>query len=115
MDMANTFGALLRHFRLLRGLTKTELAEALGAGRMSVIDWEKGARVPRDRARILDLAQVLQLSAAETDQLGGAARQKKRSSDGSPPPVDEPLDALANKAPAGRGVLHQLRPPIPDF
>jgi tetratricopeptide (TPR) repeat protein/transcriptional regulator with XRE-family HTH domain len=114
--MPTTFGQLLRHYRLRAGLTKSELAEALGAGRSSITDWEADKRVPRDRARLEDLTQVLRLTPHEAQQLAATAR--RRSSALTPEkllvPGDEPPDARAPTA-LVTPRRHQLRAPIADF
>src|SRR4029079_14850509 len=75
--MLSTFGQLLRHYRIRAGLTKSELADALGAGRSSIADWEGEKRVTRDRARLQDLAQVLGLMPDEAAQLAAVARGRQ--------------------------------------
>jgi len=74
--MDEPFAHLLRRFRTRAGLTISELALALGAARDSIRAWEQGRRVPRDRARLADLAQVLQLSSTEATTLAAAARSQ---------------------------------------
>src|SRR5690349_8494375 len=75
--MDEPFDRLLQRFRARAGMTLSELAEALGAARSSVRAWEQGRRVPRDRARLADLAQVLQLSPTEASALAAAARSHR--------------------------------------
>jgi tetratricopeptide (TPR) repeat protein len=115
--MAETFGQALRRFRRRAGLTVTELAEKLGAGRRSIACWEQGQRVPRDRARVLDLGQVLQLDDQEIEHLVTAARRHSThpedlaSVPGSVVPVDGDVGGAGYPAP----LRHQLRAPISDF
>jgi predicted ATPase/transcriptional regulator with XRE-family HTH domain len=107
--MAESFGHLLHRFRARARLNISELAEALGADRKSVAAWEAHQRVPRDRARLIDLAEVLRLSPSETEQLIIAVRHHRPSSyrDGllaadsgpfdSPPPVAPPADPVTSQ------------------
>ena len=93
--MTETFATLLRRYRERRGLTKAELALRLSAGRASITEWEAGNRVPRDRARLEDLAQVLGLSQAESDTLFAAARGAARPTDDEVVVVSPASDAEA--------------------
>jgi tetratricopeptide (TPR) repeat protein/transcriptional regulator with XRE-family HTH domain len=109
--MSQTFAYYLTRFRQRRGLTKSALAEALGATRMSIIDWEAGRRVPRDQARLLDLAQVLQLTPSEAEHLIMAARQHSAA-------ATSPAQAAAPQGAADPLTMarpHQLRPSVADF
>jgi tetratricopeptide (TPR) repeat protein/transcriptional regulator with XRE-family HTH domain len=114
--MPTTFGQLLRHYRLRAGLTKSELAEALGAGRSSITDWEAEKRVPRDRARLEDLTQALRLAPDEAEQLAATARRRSSALTAEDPLVPGADQRVAD----GRAALvtprrHQLRAPIADF
>jgi tetratricopeptide (TPR) repeat protein/transcriptional regulator with XRE-family HTH domain len=114
--MPSTFGQLLRHYRARAGLTKSELAEALGAGRSSIADWEAEKRVPRDRARLQDLAQVLRLTPDEAAQLATLARGRpaRLASGDSQRPIGKHGDDGAH-ATSLTPRRHQLRAPIADF
>jgi tetratricopeptide (TPR) repeat protein/transcriptional regulator with XRE-family HTH domain len=115
--MSETFSVLLRRFRTSAGLTKTELAEALGATRTSITSWEAGRRVPRDRARLEDLAHVLRLTPAETAQLAAAARRHHPSPTHREQPAVEARQTVATPTPypSPPPPQHQLRAPIADF
>ncbi len=71
--MDDRFAALLAAYRLRRGLSQNALARAVGVSPSTVNNLESGQRHPtRDLAR--QLAGVLDLSEAETDELLVAAR-----------------------------------------
>ncbi len=114
--IAETFGQALRRFRTRAGMTVSELADALGASRRSIACWERDRRVPRDRARLLDLAQVLRLHTSEIEQLATIARrhphQAGSESDFAPP---APVAGGANDVRWQAALHHQLRAPIIDF
>jgi transcriptional regulator with XRE-family HTH domain len=63
------FGELLRGFRQREGMTQRELADRLGVHRRTVSDWERSEYLPRTREMVLDLAETLGLSHADTDRL----------------------------------------------
>jgi tetratricopeptide (TPR) repeat protein/transcriptional regulator with XRE-family HTH domain len=111
--MGESFGQALRRFRLRAGLNISELAEAVGANRKSIMLWEHDRRVPRDRARMLDLAQILRLSVAETDLLMAAQRPARL------PPIVAVSGPSDDQAPSPASLLHtqchQLRLPVADF
>jgi predicted ATPase/DNA-binding XRE family transcriptional regulator len=90
---SHSFGALLRRFRTMAGLTQESLAERAGISARAVSDLERGInRAPR--AETLDLlAAALQLATAERSALIAAAH----------PDVSEPLNSSASVAstPAG--------------
>jgi tetratricopeptide (TPR) repeat protein/transcriptional regulator with XRE-family HTH domain len=109
-----SFGDLLQRFRVRAGLTISELAEILGADRKSIRLWEQGQRVPRDRARLDDLAQVLKLSSAEAEQLTTGARAHRNSAAAVALPAVVPANPVRSSA-ATSPRRHQLRAPIPDF
>jgi tetratricopeptide (TPR) repeat protein len=115
--MSETFGQLLCHFRIRAGLTVSELAEAVGASRKSIAAWERNRYVPRDRARLLDLAQTLHLVSAERDQLIATARRQRgalRDRADSPPPSVPASNPFPDPLPT-MVLPHQLRPPVADF
>ncbi len=62
------FSELLRRFRERKQpkLTQLKLADALGVNRQTVVAWERGDYPPKDRTRVVELAQTLQLSDQET-------------------------------------------------
>ena len=68
------FGELLKGFRQREGLTQQELAVRLGVHRRSISDWERSAYLPGTREMVLDLAEALGLSPADTDHLLIAAQ-----------------------------------------
>ncbi len=59
-----TFGPFLKDIRTQRGLTQTQLAEALGVSTAAVSKWECGKCLP-DIAKLDDLAKALDLSILE--------------------------------------------------
>lgn len=115
--MAETFGQALRRFRDRAGLTVTELAEMLGASRHSIACWERDRRVPRDRARLLDLAQVLRLSDREMEQFIAATRRYSTHQDdlASIPTPTVPMDNGVSDAQYSAPSRYQLRAPVADF
>lgn len=83
-DMAlvspQSFGDLLRRYRLAAGLTQEELAARTGLSARGLSDLERGARrAPRQETLQL-LSQALHLSAAELALLKAAARRKVHTS-----------------------------------
>src|SRR5215470_14440076 len=71
------FGALLRHHRILAGLTQEALAERAGLSARAISDLERGlSRTPQ--AGTLDLlAEALQLSGPERADFEAAAHRAK--------------------------------------
>jgi len=107
--MSESFGVLLRRFRTRARLNISELAEALAASRTSIVEWEQDKRVPRDRARLEDLALVLRLSEAEAAELIAAARKHRHL-------VNSPAEGTTGpSATLPASPRHQLRTPLPDF
>src|SRR6266567_3561500 len=60
-----SFGDLLRHYRLAAGLTQEELADQAGLSVRGLSDLERGARRAPRRETVQLLALALHLSAAE--------------------------------------------------
>jgi transcriptional regulator with XRE-family HTH domain len=60
---AEGFGALLRSWRELRGLSNSHLASRIGCDHSTVSRWEHGSRIP-DRRNALALANALHLTGA---------------------------------------------------
>jgi non-specific serine/threonine protein kinase len=77
------FGALLRHYRVLAGLTQEQLAERAGLSRRGIADLERGARRAPYAATIERLAAALELSAPERVRFSAAGRKRLDSSIGS--------------------------------
>jgi transcriptional regulator with XRE-family HTH domain len=73
---AQSFGDLLRRYRLAAGLTQEELAELAGLSVRGLSDLERGARRAPRRETVQLLAEALQLSAAERTRIEAAARQR---------------------------------------
>jgi tetratricopeptide (TPR) repeat protein/transcriptional regulator with XRE-family HTH domain len=73
---AQSFGDLLRRYRLAAGLTQEELADRAGLSVRGLSDLERGARRAPRRETVQLLAEALQLSAAERTQLEAASRQR---------------------------------------
>lgn len=51
-----TFGEKLRQLRQAKGVTQTEVADAIGISKISYINYEKHGKYPRTRARYQALA-----------------------------------------------------------
>jgi len=73
---SQTFGDLLRRYRLVAGLTQEELAAQAGLSVRGLSDLERGARRAPRREAVQLLAEALHLSAAERTRLEAAARQR---------------------------------------
>jgi tetratricopeptide (TPR) repeat protein/transcriptional regulator with XRE-family HTH domain len=93
LDMATvssqSFGDLLRRYRLAAGLTQEELADQAGLSVRGLSDLERGARRAPRRETVQLLAEALHLPAAERTRLEAAARQRGvpavQASEGSGP------------------------------
>lgn len=94
------FGERLRGFRERAGIQQQELAKQLGKSRNTISAWERSLYLPETRDAILRLADVLDLSPIETDQLLFAA--------------SFPLEHEQTTASPFRP-LYQLRGPAADF
>jgi predicted ATPase/DNA-binding XRE family transcriptional regulator len=90
-----SFGDLLRRYRLAAGLTQEELAAQAGLSVRGLSDLERGARRAPRRDTVLLLSEALQLPAAERTRLEAAARQRIAPASGgsmsSPPPSAPPF------------------------
>ncbi len=64
-----TFGDLLRRFRVLENMSQKGLADELHMNRNTVVSWEGGDYLPKERETVLRLAEVLSLSPVETNNL----------------------------------------------
>ena len=64
-----TFGEWLRQFRVRAELSRQELADEIGVHLHTVSAWERGDYLPRNRDRVLELAQALVLGNRDTDLL----------------------------------------------
>jgi tetratricopeptide (TPR) repeat protein/transcriptional regulator with XRE-family HTH domain len=73
---SQSFGDLLRRYRLAAGLTQEELADQAGLSVRGLSDLERGARRAPRRETVQLLAEALHLSAAERTRLEAAARQR---------------------------------------
>jgi tetratricopeptide (TPR) repeat protein/transcriptional regulator with XRE-family HTH domain len=73
---SQSFGDLLRRYRLAAGLTQEELADQAGLSVRGLSDLERGARRAPRRETVQLLALALHLPAAERTQLETAARQR---------------------------------------
>ncbi|HLZ56719.1 MAG TPA: tetratricopeptide repeat protein [Ktedonosporobacter sp.] len=69
------FGELLRMFRERRNpkLSQQGLARAMSVDRQTIVAWETGKYLPKDRTRIIELAEKLHLDEPEMNQLLQAA------------------------------------------
>ncbi len=72
------FGELLRGFRSREGLSQQQLADSIGVGRSTIINWEKSYYLPRNLNQVHKIAEVLNLSPEDTDRLLAAADPDKR-------------------------------------
>jgi transcriptional regulator with XRE-family HTH domain len=70
---AMRFSQLLVKYRTQNGMTIVELAEATGLDRNRISAWEHGKGIPRDRGRLMELAEALQLSSEEERDFAAAA------------------------------------------
>jgi transcriptional regulator with XRE-family HTH domain len=73
MRESETFGSLLRAYRLRAGLAQNALARAAGINAGTVNRLEHDQRLPASRRQVLDLAAALVLEMAETNRLLHAA------------------------------------------
>jgi transcriptional regulator with XRE-family HTH domain len=67
-----TFGELLRRYRLRSGKTQVELAEAISSHQPFISNFERGRAVP-DRAEVIKIGQALSLPESATNELLCAA------------------------------------------
>lgn len=67
------FGELLGQFRVEAGLTQQKLAGLMRKSRGTIINWENGTYLPKERALMLELARHLHLDTLKKDQLLEAA------------------------------------------
>lgn len=72
--MEYVFGELLREFRAREGLTQLELASKLQVSRTTINAWEHSKYLPRYREDVLRLAEALNLSNTDANQLLIAAQ-----------------------------------------
>src|SRR5437588_4064067 len=73
---SQSFGGLLRGYRLAAGLTQEALAAQAGLSVRGLSDLERGARLAPRRETVQLLAEALQLAVAERTRLEAAARQR---------------------------------------
>jgi len=101
---SQTFGDLLRRYRLAAGLTQEELADQAGLSVRGLSDLERGARRAPRRETVQLLAEALHLSAAERTRLETVARQRgvpavqTSSGSGSSPASSAPALPLVGRA-----------------
>ena len=67
------FGELLGQFRTEVKLTQQQLADLMHKARGTIINWENGTYLPKERALVLELAKHLHLDSLKRDQLLEAA------------------------------------------
>src|SRR5215469_7035409 len=77
-DPSQTFGALVRRFRLAAGLTQEELAERAGLSTRAISNLERGVSQSPHQATLDLLAQALELNASERAELEAAMRLYRR-------------------------------------
>lgn len=68
-----TFGELVGLFRTEAKLSQKRLAELMGKSRLTIVNWENGVHLPKERALVLDLAKHLGLDILKRNQLLQAA------------------------------------------
>ncbi|MBO0794187.1 MAG: helix-turn-helix domain-containing protein, partial [Ktedonobacteraceae bacterium] len=68
-----SFGELLARYRTQRRMSREKLAACLQVHRNTVIKWERGDNLPKDRARIEEIARCLSLKDPQRDALFKAA------------------------------------------
>lgn len=73
MREVDTFGTLLRGYRLRAGLAQNALARTTGINVGTVNRLERDQRLPASRQQVLALAEALGLTMAETNRLLDAA------------------------------------------
>jgi tetratricopeptide (TPR) repeat protein/transcriptional regulator with XRE-family HTH domain len=76
MSSSQSFGDVLRRYRLAAGLTQEELAAQAGLSARGLSDLERGARRAPRRETVQLIAEALQLSASERTQLEAAAHKR---------------------------------------
>ena len=112
-DQRPPFAAAVHYLRLCADLTQAELAERVGVGPMAVHHWEVRGSIPRRRATIRALAEVLDVPSETLFEL--AARS-------APPPADARarlveletrLAALESELRSGRDAGHGRRGAAP--
>jgi tetratricopeptide (TPR) repeat protein/DNA-binding XRE family transcriptional regulator len=67
------FGELLGQFRTEAKLTQQKLAVLMQKARGTIVNWENGIYLPKERALVLELAKILHLDSLKRDQLLEAA------------------------------------------
>lgn len=55
-----TYGALFRHYRHLKGLSQSQVALRVGTGRNHVLEWEKNIKKP-NMVNFISLVRVLKI------------------------------------------------------
>ena len=77
-----TFSEKVKHARSELGLTQAELGEAAGVSLRTILDYEKGKKVPR-QSTLLKLAAALKVSSRFlTDEHGGAEKLRRKGRQG---------------------------------
>jgi transcriptional regulator with XRE-family HTH domain len=83
MHQSAEFGELLRHYRVVAGLTQEQLAERAGLSVRGLSDLERGLHRAPHPATVSQLADALELAHADRDRLLSTRRR--------PPPSASPL------------------------
>lgn len=68
-EVVYAFGELVRGFRERAGLSQRELGQMVGRDRNTISNWERSRFLPETRDLTLKIAEELQLSPQETNQL----------------------------------------------
>ncbi|HEY7037140.1 MAG TPA: LuxR C-terminal-related transcriptional regulator [Thermomicrobiales bacterium] len=99
----SSFGALLRHFRSAAGLTQAELAARAQLSTRGISDLERGLRSFPHAYTVSLLANALDLSQAEIDELEAASQPPRRTIPKPRPrpiaPIPLPLSSLIGRQP----------------
>src|SRR5690348_3532003 len=75
-EQAHPFGALLKRFRLAKGLTQEDLAEQAGLSARAISDLERGVNHRPHQETLRCLTEALQLSEQEQGRLEEAIRRQ---------------------------------------
>jgi predicted ATPase/DNA-binding NarL/FixJ family response regulator/DNA-binding XRE family transcriptional regulator len=110
---AESFGALLRHYRELAGLSQEALAERAGLTRNAIGALERGQRRHPFPTTVHALATALQLSPEHHRQLTRLARTRGPA-EHAPPPVGDAAQVPAHVAVAARRLQPRALPLAPN-
>lgn len=105
-ELPEGFGGLLKRFRSRSGLSQRALAERAGVDKSYVSRIEKGERKYPNRALVLEIAGILELTAEEADlwliSAGYVSPRMQRLAAAGVSRLLEEIDALADGTPTPR-------------